>query len=124
MTIAIIITLVVLAIITWIVIAVNAATPLPPCCMRCLDNNCRCLHFQPYCCDHYSLNSIRSKLSEQERLIWELRRDFELNRKLATKPIFYAKSIKEQEQVDLIEKSRKAAEQIAKDLELVLPLQD
>jgi len=116
MTIAIIITLIVLFIITWIVIAVNSTQSLPPCCLRCLHNDCRCLQFSPYCCDHYGIGSLRREnenlrrenLELQSKLLYEIRKESTV----------YAKSVKEQEYVDIITRGQKTAEQLLKDLKI------
>lgn len=112
-TVIIVSSLVILFIITWIVIAVNGIDPLPPCCMKCLSSGCDCLKFQPHCCGHQDLTDIRLKLSANERMVWELRRDFELNQKLSSRRIFYGKSVKDQEIADNLKTMMLSTQEIA-----------
>lgn len=114
---------IVVAVIAYTIGAVNNTEPLPRCCLECLhEHRHGCNNpfvFGNCCCNHFGINDLRNKVNNQEQIINRLKMEMDSNCKMQSYKI-YAPTIKEQEYVDLIIKSQKTIEQVAKDLKLTL----
>lgn len=106
-----------IAIIAFIIGSVSATQPLPPCCMHCLYDGCKCLQFSPYCHNHYGIGDLRKELQYKSDEINRLHQELWLAKKESSK-VIYAKSEKEQHYVDLIKSSLVSAEELAKKLKI------
>lgn len=125
MTIAIIITLVVLFTITWIVIAVSCTESLPVCCLNCLHTH-DCSYSRglaPICCDHNGTASLKQEISQlrwerdsAQKTIVNLMQD---NARLSNhRPIFRAMTVEQQEIVDTLTESIKPLEELREKLSI------
>ena len=117
-----IITLIVLFIITWIVIACNATTPLPECCMNCLHSKGHdCLRFSPNCCNHFGIRGLRDEIARLEHENERIRYEFESFKKfheLRREKKYYAVKVGDQAIADLIKKASLSIEEVAKKLDI------
>lgn len=113
----IVIFVVVVGMVFYAIGATNHTTQLPKCCLTCMhEHNHNFGLFTPYCCDHYGIGSLRSRVESQERIVWELRREFELNLKQRSRTVFYSPTIEQQKVTDQIVKSAKSAEKLTEEL--------
>lgn len=98
----------------YIIGIVSQSDPLPDCCLKCLHTHGHdCFRFSPYCCDHFGIGALRSgnaHLRTDNEVLRRTNRTLNEafdNLQLASKSVAYAKSIDEQEVVDLLIKATK-----------------
>lgn len=121
MTIAIIVTLVILFVITWIVIAVNLTEPLPRCCLNCLHGGHKCMQFGEFCCDHYGIGTLRKEIADLRMEKIKLDRMYQAiqeDLRSTNRERYFAIDKERQDLVDIIIKSKKTAEELVRELDL------